>query len=277
MRTQALLLVVGVTAFLAGCSSGSATADPGTPAFLWNAAAQTYHNGDLAKANYNLSELQQSDNVFAPRARIWQVVLAAGMARGYSELADAYEAGAKFNRDNSLPFHKQVTDLRAQANHAAMDFTQAVHSFAAQDPSADVQLSFELPPGSAVEPPSLRKVFAGIILPDAEAQALETAMVERGVIRVLCLANGVGEDSAQVLVKYKANEVKTSRATFLYAAAKTLFEASDIFASNRLDQPQRRKVMCDEALVALSSVPETKDSVLLVTRIQNVLRKIPGA
>jgi len=276
MRTQALLLAVAAAVFLAACSSGPTPAEPGTPAFLWNAARQTYRDGDMAKANEDLSELQQSDNVFAPRARIWQIVLAGGMARGYSDLADGYASGAKLTRANSLPFHKQVTDLRAQASHAAMDFTQAVHMFAANDPSADVQLAFDLPPGSAVEPPGLRKAYGGTILQDAETQSLETAMVERGVIRMLCLATGAPEDSAQVLEKFKAGEVKTPRATFLYAAAKTLFDASDVFTSNKLDQPQRRKVMCDEALVALRSVPETKDTAALITEIEAVLKKIPG-
>jgi len=276
MRSQAFLLVLGVTVFLAACSSGPAPPEPGTPAFLWNAARQTYHAGDLAKANDDLSEIQQSDNVFVPRARIWQIVLAGGMARGYSELADGYASGARLNRENSLPFHKQVTDLRAQSGHAAMDFTQAVHSFVAQDPSADVQLGFDLPPGSVVEPLALRKPYAGMVLQDAEAQALETAMLERGVIRVLCLVNGAPEDSAQVLEKYRADEVKTPRATFLYAAAKTLFDASDIFSSNKLDQPQRLKVMCEEAEAALHSIPESRETAALAAKIQGVLKKIPG-
>jgi len=275
MRVQAILLVAAAV-FLAACSTGPTAPDPGTPAFLWSAARQTYHDGDFAKANDDLSELQQSDNVFAPRARIWQIVLAGGMARGYSELADGYEAGAKFNRDNSLPLHKRLTDLRAAASHAAMDFTQAVHSFAANDPSADVQLSFDFPPGSIAQPLSLRKVYSGAVLTDSEAQALEAAMAERGVIRMLCLAGGTAEDPAKALEKFKGGDVKTPRATFLYATAKTLFDASELFTSNKLDQPQRRRVMCEEALVALRSVPETSETSGLVARIQTALKKIPG-
>jgi hypothetical protein len=242
---------------------------------LWDAARRAYHNGDLAKANDDLSELQQTDNEFSPRARIWQTVLAGGMAQGYCELADGYESGGRLNRANSLVFHKQVTDLRSMAAHAAMDFTQAVHSFAARDPSAEVQLAFDLPPGSATDPAGLRKAYAGMIMQDAEAQALETAMVERGVIRAVCQANGTEADSAQALERFKAGEVKTPRATFLYAAAKTLFDVSDVFAANKLDQPQRRKVMLEEALAALHSIPETKESAAMATKMQAILKKIP--
>jgi len=277
MRMQALLLAVGATVFLAACSNGPTPPEPGTPAFLWNAARQAYHNGDIMKANDDLSELQQSDNEFSPRARIWQTVVAGGMAQGYCELADGYESGGRLNRANSLAFHKHVMDLRAMAAHAAMDFTEAVHMFVARDPSVEVQLAFDLPPGSAADPPALRKAYAGILMQDAEAQSLETTMVERGVIRAVCQANGTEGDSAQALEKFRAGEVKTPRATFLYAEAKTLFDVSDVFTANKLDEPQRRKVMLEEALAALHSGPETKDAVALATKIQAALKKIPGA
>ena len=276
MRLQALLLSVGAAVFLTACSSGPTAPDPGTPAFLWNAAERAYHNGDIMKANDDLSELQQTDNEFSPRARIWQTVLAGGMARGYCELADGYESGGRINHANPLAFHKQMMDLRAMAAHAAMDFTQAVHLFAARDPSAEVQLAFDLPPGSAADPTALRKAYAGILMPDAEAVSLETAMVERGVIRAVCQANGTEGDSAQALERFRAGEVKTPRATFLYAAAKTLFDVSDVFGYNKMDQPQRRKVMLDEALAALHSIPETKEAVALAAKIQAGLKKIPA-
>lgn len=275
MRLQALL-AVGVAVFLTACSNGPTTADPGTPAFLWNAAERAYHHGDIMKANDDLSELQQTDNEFSPRARIWQTVLAGGMARGYCELADGYESGSHINKANSLAFHKQVMDLRAMASHAAMDFTQAVHMFSSRDPSSEVQLAFDLPPGSAADPPALRKAYAGMMMPEAETVMLETAMVERGVIRAVCQANGTEGDSAQALERFRAGEVKTPRATFLFAAAKTLFDVSDVFSANKLDQPQRRKVMLQEALAALHSIPETKEATSLATRVQAILKKIPN-
>lgn len=275
MRLQALLLSVGAAVFLTACSSGPTAPEPGTPAFLWNAAERAYHNGDIMKANDDLSELQQTDNTFSPRARIWQTVLAGGMARGYCELADGYESGARINHANSLAFHKQMMDLRAMAAHAAMDFTQAVHMFAARDPSAEVQLAFDLPPGSSADPAALRKAYAGILMPDAEAVSLETAMIERGVIRAVCQANGTEGDSAQALERFRAGEVKTPRATFLFSAARTLFDVSDVFGPNKLDQPQRRKVMLEEAMAALHSIPETKEATALTAKIQAVLKKIP--
>ena len=102
-------------------------------------------------------------------------------------------------------------------------------------------------------------------------------MVERGVTRAVCQAMGSEGDSAQALERFRAGEVKTPRATFLYAAAKTLSDVSDVFTLNKLDEPQRRRVMLDEALGALHAIPETKESAALATKIQAELKKIPNS
>src|SRR5208283_4767720 len=275
MRLQAFLLAVAGAVFLTACSNAPIVPDYESPAFVWSQARHAYHSGDLAKANELLSQLQQSDNAFTPRARIWQIVLAGGMARGYSELADAYATGERVNRKNALAFHKQMMDLRAMAAHTALDSTQAVHYFIARDPSVEVQLGFDLPPGSAADPRALRRPLGGTMPIEAEVLTLQTTMVERGVTRAICQANGTEADSAQALEKFRSGEVKTPRATFLYAAARILFEVSDLFNYNRMDEPQRRRVMCEEALAALHSIPETKETTALATKIQAVLKKIP--
>jgi hypothetical protein len=267
MKIQALLLAVTAAVFLAACASGPSLPEPGTPAFLWNEARHAYHSGDMPKANDYLSEIQQTDNSFTPRARIWQIVLAGGIARGYSDLADAYASGERLNHTDPLAFHRHVNELRASASHAAMDFTQAVHAFVARDPSTDVQLGFDLPPGSALEPVALRKPYGGTMPLEGEVLALQTAMLEHDVIGSICLANGSANDSAQMLSKFKA-EVTTPRFTFLYAAAKNLFDISGLFALNRLDQPQKFQVMTQEAVSALQSIPQTDDAKSLIKKIQ---------
>jgi hypothetical protein len=275
MKLQVFSLAVGAAVLLAGCSTGPSAPEPGTPAYLWNAAGRAYSARDMVKANDYLSELQQSDNEYSPRARIWQAVLAGGMVRGYLELADGYESGERLGGANSLWCHKQMMDLRAHASHVAMDFTQAVHAFVNRDPSSEVQLNFGLPPGSASEPAALRKAYSGAVMQEAEAQALETAMVDYGVVRELCLVNGTANDSAQLIAKFKA-EVKTPRAMFLSAAAKTLYETSTLFGPKHMDQPQRLKLMCQEALAALHSIPETKESAALAPKLSAMLKKIPS-
>jgi hypothetical protein len=271
MKTQAILLAVAAV-FLTACSNAPTLPEAGTPAYLWNEARRAYHSGDMAKANDRLSEIQQSDNGFTPRARIWQIVLAGGMSQGYSELADGYAAGDRLHHKDQLAFHSQVTELRALASHTAMDFTQAVDAFIHRDPSTDVQLGFDLPPGTLTEPVLLRKPYRGIMPQEGEMQALRTTMLEHDVIGMICSVNGATNDSAPMLAKFKA-EVTTPRFTFLYAAAKTLFEVSGIFALNRLDEPQKFKVMTQEALSALKSIPETDATKALTKKIEAAVKK----
>ncbi|MBI2680023.1 MAG: hypothetical protein HYX25_03325, partial [Candidatus Solibacter usitatus] len=56
--------------------------------------------------------------------------------------------------------------------------------------------------------------------------------------------------------------------------AQELFDRADLFASTKLDLPNRTKMMCQEALEALQAGPETKESKALTAKIQAALKKI---
>src|SRR5262249_55116765 len=195
MRTQLLLwgAVAGVLA-ATSCSKGPEPPRPGTPAFYWNAAKSTYHSGDFVKANENLQQILQTENEFTARARPWTIVLSAGLAQGYADAADAYEAGAKMNRANPMPFRKDMSALRTQASAAALEFTETIHKYMAVDKGPEVVLAFENPTGSAVEPPALRKIFSGQLVQESERDALVRAMLQRGFILAAARAAGSPKD-----------------------------------------------------------------------------------
>src|SRR5690349_3766786 len=130
MRTHLLLwgLVAGLLT-ATSCSSGPEPAKPGTPAFFWNAAKSTYHSGDFVKTDENLQQILQSENEFTAQARPWAIVMSAGLAQGYLDTAEAFDAGAKMNRQNPTPFRKEASQLRTLASAAALEFTEGVHKF----------------------------------------------------------------------------------------------------------------------------------------------------
>jgi len=274
MKVLPLLAVVAIAMVVVSCSTGPTPPQPGTPAFFWNAARETYRGGDFVKADDDLSEIVQTENEFTAKARVWHMVLSAGLSQGFAELATGYEAGGRANRANPGPFRGQANTLRTSAGRAALDFTQAAHDFAAKDQSADVLLAFDFPAGSVAEPGSLNKIAAGMLMLEAEAAALQNAMVQRGTLKALCAVAGSPDDSAKVLDKFKAGEVRIPRATFLSGMAKLLYDDSDVFTSNKLDQPQRLQVMLEESLAALRAVPETKDTKELSTKVQTALKKM---
>jgi len=278
MRTQ--LLLWGAVAGLltaTSCSKGPEPPRPGTPAFYWNAAKSTYHAGDFVKANENLQQILQTENEFTVRARPWATVLSAGVAQGYAETADEYEAGAKANRANPMPFRKDMSALRTQASAAALEFTENIHKYIAADKEQEVLLAFESPTGSAVEPPGLRKISSGQLVQDSERDALVRAMVQRGFILAAARATGSPNDPAKLAETLKNGEAKTPRPQFLAAMAQELYDRSALFGPTKLDLPNRAQMLCQEALAALQAAgPETKESKALTAKIQASLKKLKG-
>jgi hypothetical protein len=274
MKVHPLLpCVVGLGLLAASCSTGPKPPAPGTPAFFWGAAQQVFKSGDLSKTNDDLQEILGSENDYTAKARIWEIALAAGMVQGAEELAAAYEDGARMNRANPTPFRKNVTQLRSLAGHSALDFAQQVHVLLGKEKGAQIAMEFPFPPGSAVEPPALRKVYAGVVLQEAEAGTLETAMLERGTVKTVCKLSGNPDDPAKSFDLFKTQPVQVNREVFLAAAAKMLFDESAIFGPNKIDQPLRLKALCDEALEALAAIPETNDTKALADKIQETLKK----
>jgi hypothetical protein len=278
MRTQ-LLLWGAVAGLLAAtsCSTGPEPPRPGTPAFYWNAAKSTYQSGDFVKANENLQQILQTENEFTVRARPWAIVLSAALAQGYAETADAYEAGAKANRANPMPFRKDMSALRTQASAAALEFTENIHKYIAADKKQEVLLAFENPTGSAIEPPGLRKISSGQLVQDSERDGLVRSMVQRGFILAAARATGSPNDSAKLAETLKTGEAKTPRPQFLAGMAQELYDRSAMFGPTKLDLPNRTQMLCQEALEALQAGgPETKESKALTAKIQASLKKLKG-
>ena len=57
------------------------------------------------------------------------------------------------------------------------------------------------------------------------------------------------------------------------AAAKRLYEASDVYTDKKLDLPNKLKILSIEALGALKSIPETKETKALTDKIQKAMKK----
>ncbi len=275
MRNRALVWIALVLAVVAiSCSTGPTPPKPGTPAFYWGAAQEAYRAGDYPNTSKNLSELIRGDSEFAAKARAWHVVVSSGLAHGFSEMADSYEAGGRANRENSMPFHKQVTALRSLASAAALEFAESAHVLVVKDKDPNVLLAFAYPSGSLAEPAALRKVAAGMLIQDSERDAMQTAMLQRGVLRSLCMTVGSPDDPAKALEMFKATEVRAPREVFLLGVAKLLEERSNLFGFRKMDQPSRLKVLDDEAIEALQGVPASNETKALITKIQDALKKI---
>lgn len=258
------------------CSTGPAPPKPGAPGFSWAAAKEAYRAGDFQKADANLVDIIRTDNEFSARARAWEMVISAGLIQGFSQLSDGFEAGARANRANPTPFRRQVNTLRSYAGAAALQLVETSRAFLEKDKDPNVLLAFEYPGGSAAEPGSLKKAADGILIQDSERDSLPAAMLQRGVLLSVCRAVGSADDPAKTLERFKG-EVLVPREVLLLALAKTLQEQSELFGPNKVDRPTRQKLMCQQALDVLHTIPETNETKALVTKIQTSMKKIRGA
>lgn len=274
MRTRVLVLAAVGGLLTVSCSKGPEPPRPGTPAFFWNSAKAAYHSGDFVKTGENLQQLVRSESEFTGRSRPWAIVISAGLARGYSETADAYEAGARMNRANPMPFRKAASQLRTAASAAALELAEGIHQSMEVDKSPEVTLAFDFPTGGAAEPPSLRKISAGQLIQESEHEGMVRAMVQRGVIMVAGRAAGAPNDPAKTLEILKNSDAKRPRPEFLAALAQELFDRADLYSPVKLDLPNRARMLCQEALEALQAGPETKESKALAAKIQTALKKL---
>lgn len=259
--------IVSLILFASGCSSGPKPLQPGTPEFIWAAAKSTYASGDFLKAKDNLGQLAKGQTEFAARSQALSIVLSAGIAQAYIDLADNFEMGGRVNRANPTPFHRNSNLFRSQAASMAMENAEMIHQLLLGNKAETIELAFGFPSGNSAEPVQLQRVAKGMILADSDVESLTREMVQRGVLLAMARAVGAPDDTAKALEIFKAGEVKAQRAVFLNSAAKALCDQAELFTAKKLDQPNRLGMLLKEADEAAAVLPDSKQVKELKSRI----------
>ena len=272
VRAALIIGVAMVLLFAGACSNAPAGPQPGTPAFYWAAAGETWKAGDYVKTSEHLQRILSTDNEYGKRARVWDTVISSGLAQGYIELADVYEAGARANRNNPTPFRKEISTLRSLASSTAIQYTEDMHKLDSIK-DAEIPLAFPFPAGSAAQPAALKRISGGIIIQDTERDMLLTAMLQRGVVLSACAAAGTPDDAAAAQEKLKTGDAKVARDAFLLAQVRSMQSESDLFTGTKLDQPARLKMMSQEALEVLKALPPGKETKQLDEKIRARMKK----
>jgi len=272
MTTRFLPPIAAASLILVACSSGPPPIKPGSPAFFWAVARESYRTGDLLKTQSTLLELSQGDNEFAARAGIWHLVVSAGVMKGLGDLADAYQAGSEITPGR---FRQEAAALHGMAASAALEFTQAVYEEHGER-HASVKFAFGFPPGSDARPPALDMIAKGTWLSDDGREALQRAALQRAVILAASAVVGNAEDPAKARGVFTAPETQVARETFFFGLAKLLYEGSDLFGPKRLDRPERQMIMCRGAIETLRLIPETDATKALAADVQAAVKRIPG-
>ena len=273
LRTGILLAVplpitlIGLTA----CSSAPRGPQPGTPAFYWQAAKETFANKDYLKTADHLRQVVQSDSEFAKPAQAMRLVLAAGLAKGYGDLAATYESGAKANIFKPMPLRKVSSNYMKLAETRALDFGETFPKFEASNQDANIALEFGFPSTDMTDPQELKKVQAGI-LPDEPIQAtFERKMLAKSIALAACASVGAANDPAKAQAAFQAGRPLVPREVFLLAMANNMYDLAQLFGRKKLDLPQRVEFFVGEAKDALKQVKESKETKTLSAKLDKLL------
>jgi hypothetical protein len=258
VRVSALILIL----LLASCSTAPRGPQKGTPAFYWAAANETFTKGDYTKAAEHLEALTRSEGEETPRAYPWLLTLHAGLAAGYLELADGFEAGGRANKTNPTPFRKWMNDYRTHANRHTLAFVQHFQNYRSREAGETVPLAFPSAAGSAAQNPTVSKVAQGILATETEVADAQRRVIERQILLAQARATGSGGDVARMRELVRGGQYDMPRNGFLLAMASILLDQSQLYSERKQNMPDRRKVMLDAAgdvLKALPDSPERKE------------------
>jgi len=269
-RVAAVLAVFSTLLILSSCS-GESGPQPGTPAFNWAAAKQTFAAGDYEKTVDNLDKIAASENEFTAKAQPWLMVLCSGMSRGYMELADRYEAGTRANKTDPTTFRRSTNSYRGQASRQALHFAQVFGNFQKTKPD-NVPMAFGYPTGNPTPTLVLTKVASGILPAPADVEAALKQNVQRGVLLAACDAVGAHDDPAKAQAILKSENPQVPRAVFVTAMANALYDQSQIYSRMKMDDPDKMKMFCIRAQEALKTIPESKETKELNGKITKVLK-----
>ncbi|HET9321399.1 MAG TPA: hypothetical protein VFO27_16535 [Bryobacteraceae bacterium] len=275
MRTSAIRVMASGTLLLSSFAliscGGPSGPQEGTPAFYWDAAKETLGNKDYAKTLAHLEKITSTDNEFSARARPWLLVMTSGMARGYTDLADSFDAGSHTNKSNPTDFRRRTNTYRTEASRMTLEFAEVFDKFQ-QGKDDPVPLAFPFPTGSAAPVMPLTKAATGIMLSPAEIETAEKRAIERGVLLAASDAAGAPDDPAKARELLKSGTPQVPRAAFVMTMATTLFNESKLYGSRQIGDPEKVKILCNRALEALKTVPETKQTKELSSKITKSLK-----
>jgi hypothetical protein len=260
---------------LVSCTSGPMPPAPGTPAFYWGAAQETFLAGDYLKTSEHLGRLARPENEYTARAKVMRLVVTTGLMQGYKDLAEQYEYGARANKANPTPFRKRVSANRGLATRYAMQVSEGYAEFRKGHSGSEVALAFPFPARGAMGmAPQMPKVAQGTLLPEADLESAQIAMLQRGVLMAVCRAAGASGDAPKAKELLKAPPLNVALNAFQFGMAESLFEASALFGELKANLPEAEDQMLRQAAEAVALAPAGKPASELKKKIEEGLKKV---
>ncbi|MEZ5351827.1 MAG: hypothetical protein R2762_04270 [Bryobacteraceae bacterium] len=239
---------------LAACASGPPPPKTGTPAYYWLSTMETYGAGAYEKSLEHLDKIMRTTDPETQKAGPLRILILAGLARGYQDLAEQFQFGAESIKTGSTAAHRRRSDqYRAQAANFALQLSQAYEKFEESSPSGNITIDFPFPTrGALTPPPVFTRVGQGQLIPDMEIDRMQAAILQRGVLREVAAAVGSPGDAAQAQARMTKLPLEAERGPFLATIGEALYETSAIFGPRGRGETPRQIHQLELAAKALS-------------------------
>jgi hypothetical protein len=246
MRVQACAWSLATLITLAACSTESqrSAADPWGP--RWQETERLFTAGDIDGTLQQIEVLLDAGGSHGMRAAGWKMLILAGKARGYFELSEAYEAGARKNPWGTPVFRRASSTHRSHARLASLALAQmAAEADRYFDHVDTIPLDFPMPDGSTSPSPVVESVKAGLLKHPSQLTAAEGYSVRRAIALTMCEAARGTSGGADCGDDLAARPPAIPKPRLLAVVGRVLYEQADLFAENRLNDPDKYVLLLD--------------------------------
>ncbi len=249
MRQKEMILQAAGFWVLAVIGSVSCSSGPQRPTDRWTSrwheTEQLLSEGKVDETLQQVEILLAAEEPNKTKAAAWKMLVLAGKARGYFELAEAYLAGSEQNPAQFSDFRRAVSRYRSHSRAASLALAQMASDSERYFGSTDtIPLDLPLPPGSTSPSPIVASIAVGRLAPEAQLQAAEQYTLRRAIVLMVYEAgrataktpSGEGLDLRPVAIP---------KPRLLAVMGKILYQQADLFAKAHLDDPDKHRLLLD--------------------------------
>jgi hypothetical protein len=241
----------------------------------WQETEQLLAEGKIDETLQQIEILLAAEEPHKTKAAAWKMLVLAGRARGYFEMAEAYLAGAEGNPAQFSDFRRGVSKYRSHSRGASLALAQmAVDSERYFGRADTIPLDFPLPPGSLSPSPIVASIQMGRLAPESQLQAAEQYTLRRAIVLTVCEAGRAMSSPTESGKELEMQPAAIPKPRLLAVMGRVLYQQADLFAKTHLDDPEKHGLLLDlsESLLEASLIYQQQQKAgleLWQTELQN--------
>jgi hypothetical protein len=243
---HAAALWVLVVIVSASCSSGPQRSSSNRWTPRWQETELLLSDGRIDETLQQVEILLAAEEPHRTKAAAWKILVLAGKARGYFELAEAYVAGAEENPARFSDFRRAVSKYRSHSRGASLALAQMATDSERYFGRADtIPLDFPLPPGSTSPSPIVASIKVGRLAPEPQLLAAEQYTLRRVIVLTVLEASRTMSETKNPEEGLDMQPVAIPKPRLLAVMGKVLYQQADLFTKTHLDDPEKYGLLLD--------------------------------